>query len=130
MNKFFENNSDYFYAIFRVVFGVFFFTHGFAKWGAVMSFDLSNMMFYAGIIEMLVGILLVIGLFTRYAAILGVLQMAAAFIIGHVMQKDGSIILNPLANKGELALLFLTAFLLIAAFGGRILSVDSKMQKK
>jgi putative oxidoreductase len=73
----------------------------------------------AGPIELFGGILVMLGLFTRWAAFLCSGQMAAAYWIGHGTQA-----LLPLLNQGELAALYCFVFLFISARGAGIWSLD------
>jgi putative oxidoreductase len=65
-----------------------------------------------GVIELVVGVLVALGVFTRIAAILGSGTMAYAYFTAH--QPKG---LLPIENGGEPAVLFCFAFLLIAFAG-------------
>ncbi|MEK6927877.1 MAG: DoxX family protein [Nanoarchaeota archaeon] len=126
MNKFFDKNSESFYAVFRIVVGLLFFTHGASKlfgwFGSKGTVTLMSLMGLAGVIEVVVGILLVLGLFTRYAALLGALNMIGAWVVMHV-PKGG---IWPWANGGELALMFFLAFLAILAKGPGIWAIDKE----
>ena len=73
----------------------------------------------AGPIELVGGVLVMIGLFTRWAAFLCSGLMAAAYWMAH-----GTRALFPLENGGELAALYCFVFLCIAAKGGGIWSAD------
>ena len=68
---------------------------------------------WAGVIELAVGVLVMIGLFTRIAAFLGSGAMAFAYFTAH--QPEG---LLPIQNGGELATLYCFAFLLLVFTGG------------
>ena len=104
--------------IFRIVIGVLFASHGTAKlfgWPATKSGMIpfgTWPYWYAGIIEVAVGVLLALGLFARLAALLGAGTMAFAYFTEH--QPTG---LLPIQNGGELAVLYGLAFLLIAFAG-------------
>ena len=73
----------------------------------------------AGVIELLGGTLVMLGLFTRPAAFICSGTMAFAYWIAHGMQN-----LFPIINGGELAIMFCFGFLLIAARGAGIWSID------
>ena len=75
---------------------------------------------YAGIIELVVGLLLLAGLFTRIAAFIGSGEMAYAYFTQH--QPKG---LWPIANGGELAVLYCFGFLLLVFIGGGAFAVDA-----
>lgn len=74
----------------------------------------------AGVLEIVLGPLLVIGLFTRPVAFVLSGLMAFAYFIAHAPQSFW-----PIANGGESAVLYCFAFLYIAAAGGGKLSVDA-----
>ena len=119
--EFLEKHSEYFYFVFRVIIGALFLLHGIQKLPIMLSLSF-NLMFFAGLIELLGGALVILGLFTRYVALLGAVEMLVAYFTVHL---PGG--LNPLTNKGELALLFLAAFLVLLAYGAGKLSLDKKM---
>jgi putative oxidoreductase len=73
----------------------------------------------AGILELVGGVLLVMGLFTRPVAFILSGMTAAAYFIAHAPQG-----FFPLLNGGELAALYCFVFLFIAAAGGGAWSVD------
>jgi putative oxidoreductase len=77
----------------------------------------------AGIIELVGGVLLLIGLFTQPVAFVMSGELAFAYFIGHASQGN---VLVPMLNQGELAVLFCFVFLLLAAAGGGSWSIDSK----
>lgn len=64
--------------------------------------------------------LLILGLFTRFAAFILAFEMGVALFLGH----NGDVF-----GKGELATLFLTCFLTIALCGPGRVSVDSMISK-
>ena len=111
------------YAILRIVSGLLFMQHGSQK---LMSFPVDayegmdwHILWVAGPIELIGGGLIMIGLFTRWAAFISSGLMAVAYWIAHGL--DG---LFPLANGGELAVLYCFIFLMIAGNGSGIWSVD------
>jgi len=78
----------------------------------------------AGPIELIGGVCVMIGLFTRWAAFLCSGLMAFAYWLGH-----GTKGLLPLLNGGELAALYCFVFLFLAAHGAGIWSVDAARGK-
>lgn len=74
----------------------------------------------AGIIELVGGLLVLVGLFTRPAAFLLAGEMAIAYWMVHA---QGGII--PVTNMGESAYLFCFIFLWLSAAGAGPLSLDS-----
>ncbi len=75
----------------------------------------------AGTIETLGGLLVLVGLFSRYAAFIMSGEMAVAFWMGH-FGRSGSIF--PLVNMGEAAVLFCFIFLYIFIAGPGAWSID------
>lgn len=113
--------------IFRIVIGFLFALHGTAKlfgWPATKGGQVpfgTWPYWWAGVIELLVGVLVMIGLFARPAAILGAGTMAFAYFTEH--QSKG---LLPIENGGELATMYCFAFLLIAFAGAGALAVGPR----
>jgi len=111
------------WALFRIVTGLLFLWHGASKlcgFPKPASAEAPAFVLYVGgPIELVGGILVMIGLFTRPAAFLCSGMMASAYWMAH-----GTKALFPLLNGGELAILYCFAFLAIAAQGPGIWSVD------
>lgn len=76
-----------------------------------------NMLWIAGVIELFGGILLVLGLFTRYAAFMVALLMVMAYLAAHPAWF-------PTLNGGELAALYFVVYLAIFAYGPGKFSLD------
>ncbi|MCB2406844.1 DoxX family protein [Hymenobacter lucidus] len=117
--------SAYAYALLRIVAGLMFAMHGSQKLlgfpgGDGTTMPLLSLMGLAGIIELVGGLLIAIGLFTRGAAFLASGTMAVAYFMAHA--SKGAL---PIVNQGELAVLYCFVFLFIAAYGAGIWSVDS-----
>lgn len=124
MTSFMSKYSAQCYALMRIVAGFLFLWHGIQK---LFNFPVGMppgvpafITYVAGPIELIGGILVMIGLFTHWTAFITSGQMAFAYWIGH-----GTKALLPLQNNGELAALYCFVFLFIAAQGGGIWSVDS-----
>ncbi len=83
----------------------------------------------AGWIELILGGLLMIGLFTRPVAFILSGEMAFAYFIGH-MFKTGSPVFHPLINGGSLAIALCFTCLYLATSGGGSISADAMMGKK
>jgi putative oxidoreductase len=118
--------------IFRIVIGLLFAMHGTVKlFGWPMELKGGTTPFgqwpywWAGVIEVAVGLLLMLGLFTRPAAILGSGTMAYAYFTAH--QPKG---LWPIQNGGEPATLFCFAMLLIAFAGAGAFAVDTLIRQR
>ncbi len=119
-------------ALLRIVSGYLLIWHGTAKlFGIphVAMFDnlqLMSMYGLAGIIELIVGALLIVGLFTRSAAFVGSGFGAAAYFIGHV--PKGNFFL-PMLNGGETAILFCFVFFYLIFAGPGCFSLDGLRNK-
>ncbi|HLG28713.1 MAG TPA: DoxX family protein [Candidatus Brocadiales bacterium] len=81
----------------------------------------AHIVYIAGPIELVGGILVAIGLFTRWTAFLSSGLMAFAYWLAHGTQA-----VLPIVNRGELAALYCFLFLYISAHGSGIWSIDSK----
>jgi putative oxidoreductase len=114
--------GDQLYLVFRVLIGAMFFLHGLGKVTAE-SFSVTSLLGVAGIVEILVGIMLVLGLWTRLGALAGAITM----VVAYVMMHPG---LNPLSSGGELAVLYLVSFLVILRDGAGKYSLEKKLFKK
>lgn len=114
-----------FYFVFRLLVGIMFFMHGSQKLFGWFSgngpVELVSLMGLAGIIEVLAGIGITLGVLTQPLAALGAIQMLVAFFMVHA--PNG---LNPLVNKGELALLYFAAFLVLMTQGPGKYAVSKK----
>ena len=123
--KFLDNYQEEAYALLRIVSGFLFIWHGTHKFFEYpINFPdslqpLSPLMSAAGAIEIVGGILIVIGLFTRPTAFICSGTMAVAYWMMHGMQG-----ILPIANGGEISALFCFIFLFIATRGAGIWSVD------
>jgi putative oxidoreductase len=114
-------------AALRIVTAFLFLQHGTAKLlhlPHVAMFDglqLLSLFGFAGMLEIVGGVLVLIGWFTRPAAFMLSGQMAVAYFVAHVPLGN---FLSPMLNEGESAVLFCFIFLLIAVAGAGTWSVD------
>ncbi len=124
------------YGAFRVIIGLVFMLHGAQKYGLMgdgMSvakfagfFNLPLALGYAAAtIELVGGLCILLGLFTRTAAFFGSINMIVALAIAHFPTG-----LNPLANGGEPALLYLAAFFVLMVYGAQAWSLEKALFKK
>lgn len=127
MEKILEKNSDYFYFVFRILIGLLFLLHGIQKLPGITSGKTAifSLIGLAGIIELIAGVLLIVGFLTRYIAFISAIEMLVAYFKAHASTESINMLLNPLANKGEAAILFFAAFLVLIAFGARKWALDS-----
>lgn len=111
--------------VLRIVTALLFLQHGAAKlFGVppVAMFDglkLFSLLGAAGILEVVGGVLLLLGLFTRPVAFILSGQMAVAYFLFHAGDN-----LWPLLNKGELAALYCFVFLFFSAAGPGAFALD------
>ncbi len=111
------------YALLRIVTGFLFLWHGSQK---LFGFPQAApdapafILYVAGSIEFIGGLLVAVGLFTRWAAFLCSGLMASAYWMAH-----GTKHILPLLNEGELAALYCFVFLFISAHGAGRWSMDA-----
>jgi len=110
-------------SVLRIMAAATFLTHGTMKlfaWPAKFAYPLNGMLYTAAVLEVVGGVLLVVGLFARPVAFLMSGLMAFAYFIGHSSRA-----FFPVLNGGEAALLFCFVFLYIAAAGPGPWSADA-----
>jgi putative oxidoreductase len=118
-------------SLFRFVTGLLLFQYGVAKilkfpaGTAFEKVELFSLIGAAGTLELVLGALLMIGLFSRIAAFILSGEMAFAYFIGHFPRG-----FFPLLNNGTAAILFCFACLYLATAGGGPYSVDAMLGKK
>ena len=110
-------------ALLRIVTGLLFLEHALSKFFAFpVPFPvhpLPPMLVAAGVIELVAGILIALGLFTRLAAFIASGEMAVGYFMMHFPKSFW-----PIVNQGEAAILFCFVFLYIAAAGPGAWSID------
>ncbi|WP_338501167.1 DoxX family protein [Sphingomonas kaistensis] len=118
-------------ALLRIMSGLLFLAHGTQKLlsfpggeraGSGLAFD--NPGAFAGVIELICGVLITLGLFTRPAAFLASGTMAAAYFIAHAPQN-----FFPVNNGGDAAILYCFVFLYLAIAGPGAWSVDASRRR-
>jgi putative oxidoreductase len=113
------------YALLRIVTGFLFLWHGMQKLfgipGGMPAGAPAFIIYTAGPIELIGGVLVMIGLVTRWAAFLCSGLMAFAYWLGH-----GTHALLPVQNQGELAAIYCFVFLYISARGPGLWSLDGQ----
>ena len=122
-------------SIFRIIFGLLYTIHGSQKlfgWpvgvpGATVAVG-DFPLWWAGLIEFVLGIMITLGFMTRIAAFIASGEMAFAYFYNHwpPLKGGGTASFWPIANGGELAIMFCFAFLLIATAGAGGLGLDTR----
>jgi len=82
---------------------------------------------FAGILEIVGSLLILLGLFTRPVAFILSGEMAVAYFTVHARQGN---FFMPALNQGELAVLYCFIFLFLAVAGGGSWSVDALLARK
>ncbi len=124
-NDFFDAWRPRILSVLRIMAALMFLAHGTAKlfgFPQVPMFanlQILSLFGVAGIIELVGGVLLALGLFTRPVAFLLSGQMAVAYFRVHAPQN-----FFPILNGGELAALYSFVFLYLAVAGGGAWSLD------
>jgi putative oxidoreductase len=113
-------------SILRIVAGLLFLQHGLVKMFAFpMAFPNPvpqfSQLWFAAAIEIAGGVLLILGLFTRWAAFVCSGLMAFAYFLGHAPRA-----MYPIQNGGNLAILYCFVFLYIFFAGPGPWSIDAK----
>jgi putative oxidoreductase len=116
----------------RLVIGLVLLAYGVAKIFKYPPIDyfahLSPLLTASGFIELVIGALLTIGLFTRLTAFILSGEMAFAFFLGHVYENPVPV-WNPILNNGTPPIVLCFACLYLATAGGGPLSIDAAMSR-
>ncbi|MCB9736886.1 MAG: DoxX family protein [Deltaproteobacteria bacterium] len=118
------------YAAMRVVLGLLWSFHGVQKIFGVLTDhqpETLSQVWIGGVIELVAGLLIAVGLFTRWAAFIASGTMAVAYIQFHWKLDFGDGFF-PAVNKGELAVVYCFVFLVVAAFGPGRFSLDAALR--
>lgn len=123
-----DSARPYVLSLYRIVIGLLFACHGAAKLFGVLGPAAVSPGewpgWYAGIIELVGGALIILGFFTRTAALICSGEMAYAYFIVHQPKA-----LWPLQNEGELAAVYSWSFLLIAVMGPGAWALDTWLRR-
>lgn len=116
----------------RIVTALLFLEHGTQKFlsfpggeRAGSGWEFASLGAYAGIIEMVTGVLIAIGLFTRPAAFLASGTMAVAYWYAHAPQG-----FFPVNNGGDAAILYCFVFLYLVFAGPGAFSIDRTSRRR
>jgi putative oxidoreductase len=117
-------------ALLRIMTGLLFLEHATQKFFGFpvpfsMPWPLPPMFMAAGTIELVAGLLVSLGLFTRIAALVAAGEMAVAYWLIHFPNGFW-----PAVNRGEAAILFCFIFLYLAAAGPGAWSLDGARTRR
>ena len=117
--------------VLRIMTGLLFLAHGTQKFmsfpggeRAGFGWTFAGPPAYAGIIELVTGVLIALGLFTRPAAFLASGTMAVAYFMAHAPQN-----FFPVNNGGDAAILYCFIFLYFVVAGGGCWSLDHAIMR-
>ena len=119
------------HALFRIVLGFLFACHGAQKLFGFPhpmpngTVPLMSFMGFAGVLELVGGLMILVGLLTRPVAFLLSGMMAVAYFMAH--QPQGAL---PITNKGEPAVLYCFAFFFLSAAGAGLYSLDAYLERR
>jgi putative oxidoreductase len=117
--------EPYLRSILRIVAAFMFLLHGTQKLFAFPAAagggtaELGSLMWFAGVLELVGGALLLVGLFTRPVAFVLAGQMAVAYFMAHAPQSFW-----PTVNQGEPAVLYCFLWLYFFVAGAGAISLD------
>lgn len=120
-------------SVLRIVLAFLFFQVGSAKWfafpAAIMpgggTAAVGSLAWFAGVIEVIGGTLILLGLFTRPVAFILSGEMAFAYFLGHAGQGFW-----PVLNQGTLAVIYCFLFLYFSAAGPGPWSLDAVLARR
>lgn len=117
-------------SLLRIVAALIFLLHGSSKLLGFPATDMpappvGSLFWIGGLLELVGGILLLIGLFSRPVAFILSGEMAVAYWMVHAPQST-----FPMINGGDAAILYCFVFLLIAAAGPGPWSVDASLRRR
>src|SRR6266850_1328435 len=126
MDSFCQTWSPRVLSVLRIMTALLFLQHGTAKYlgfPPVAAFDdlqFLSLLGASGVLELVGGVLMLIGLFTRPVAFILSGFMAVAYFLAHAPQG-----FYPMLNQGELAVLYCFVFLYLSVAGGGAWSLDA-----
>ncbi|MGE5803036.1 MAG: DoxX family protein [Gemmatimonadota bacterium] len=120
-------------SVLRIIVAFLYFQHGAAKWfafpAAVMPGSgvaaVGSLPWFAGVIETIGGVFILLGLFTRPVAFILAGEMAFAYFIGHAGRGFW-----PTLNQGEPAVFYCFTYLYFSAAGAGPWSLDALLARR
>jgi putative oxidoreductase len=122
-----ERTSPFIRSLLRIIAALLFLQHGLQKYFAFPSPGphMIPLLYVQGIIEIVGGVLLTLGIYSRLVAFILSGDMAVAYFIAHLPHGP-----FPVLNRGELAVLYCFVFLYLFFAGGGPISVDRLFWKR
>ena len=126
-----ERFAPYLLSVLRIAAGLAFLEHGTGK---LLGFPAGlpfidkmpvGLLYFTGTMELVGGLLITIGLFTRPVAFVLSGEMAVAYFLSHAPRN-----FCPILNVGELAVVYCCVFLYLAAAGGGPWSLDRVLARR
>jgi len=116
-----EKARPYILSIVRIMVALLFLEHGLQKFFGFPTAGppMSPLLYVQGVIEIVGGLLLLVGMFTRVVAFVLAGDMAVAYFLAHFPRS-----FFPAVNAGDAAVLYCFIFLYMMFAGGGIWSVD------
>lgn len=131
MERFLGKFEPYIYAILRIIAGFLLFWHGTQKLFGFpppkQAMALNGMLTAAGVIELVCGLLIIVGLFAGFAAFIASGMLAVAYFMVHA--PNGFLPIEEGGNGGERAVIYCFVFLYIAARGSGLISLDALINR-
>ena len=133
MNARLAAHAPTFLALLRIVTALLFIEHGtqklfgFPPGSSMPTPDVLTMIWWAAVIELVPGALVLFGLFTRPAAFIAAGEMAFAYWIGHFPRLPLPEGFFPVNTDGDAAILFCFIFLYLVFAGPGRWSIDARL---
>jgi len=113
-------------SIVRILLGLLYMQHGLSKYfgfpaASPQNFQVFSLIGLAGVIEIIGGLMVALGIYTRWAALIISGEMAVAFFI---VRNRLSVSLFPLVNGGQLEAVYSIFFFTLFLVGGGAWSLD------
>jgi putative oxidoreductase len=128
MERFLGKYEPYLYGILRIIAGFLLVAHGTQK---MLGFPppkqpmaLNGMLMVSGVIELIGGLMILLGLFAGIAAFIASGMLAVAYFFVHAPNGFFTIL-----KGGELAVIYCLVLLYIASRGSGLLSIDSLLNR-
>lgn len=121
-----DKGQPYILSILRIITALLFLEHGLQKFLGFPSAGppLTPLLYVQGVIEIVGGLLLLIGLYSRLVAFILAGDMAVAYFMAHFPRS-----FFPAVNAGDASVLYCFVFFYIVFAGGGPLSVDRLLKQ-